>query len=778
MRRLPALILSVCLHALAAAAAADTVPMGDLHCNDAQGNPAPPYQIGTPVEVAGIVTAGTGVFAAYTNVNIQDDTGGMTLYRGDAPVTFVEGDSVTAAGTITTWRGLTEIDLQSWTIHGSGHLLPEPYLMTCYEVAHPFGPDGCEPQESMLIRIDEVTFTGTWGSNQLVTLHDASGSCGMYIDADTGIHNSPPPEGPFDVIGILRQYDTSAPYTAGYQIMPRSIGDFIQEGPSFLAGPVETEIQPDQVTIRWTTDVPSTSRVDYGYTGAYELGSVEDLAMVTEHAVTLGGLAPARIHRYRAASSDGNVETVVSGLRFCSGSRSSGSIEVYFNKSVDTALALGEWANGQTNLLSVLVPLIDEAERSIDVALYSFNLAVPADALIAAHQRGVEVRFITDNRDTPQEQVLRLIQAGIPVIEDDYGYNNGHGLMHHKFWIFDHRLDDDPDNDYVLTGSWNVTSQGTNTDAQNVIVIQDESVAAIFTAEMDEMWGSTTGTPNPNLSRFGDNKLDDTPKIVSVGGVPGRIYFGPSDDTMPRIVERIGRTERSVHFGILSFTRYDIANAMKYKYLSIPDYAVRGVFDSAESGNQYSVYHEMVGGGDYPWDPPADIWLDGETGSLHHKYIIFDVNDQLGTPGILTGSSNWSNSAQYSNDENLIFLDDFRLANLYFQEFARRYRAAGGTADLTVDAPEVAPDLLSRVRAFPNPAAMELLLQIDAPEDGVVRIGLHDVAGRILESREVPASAGTSREMSWDLSDRAAGIYFIRVSGAGIDERRRVALLR
>ena len=151
------------------------------------------------------------------------------------------------------------------------------------------------------------------------------------------------------------------------------------------------------------------------------------------------------------------------------------------------------------------------------------------------------------------------------------------------------------------------------------------------------------------------------------------------------------------------------------------------------------------------------------------------IRDQLAADPLM---ANVDIGSLENNDENLIFLDDFRLANLYFQEFARRYRAAGGTADLTVDAPEVAPDLLSRVRAFPNPAAMELLLQIDAPEDGVVRIGLHDVAGRILESREVPASAGTSREMSWDLSDRAAGIYFIRVSGAGIDERRRVALLR
>ena len=51
--------------------------------------------------------------------------------------------------------------------------------------AHQFGGDYCEPQESMLIRINQVTYSGSWGTGT-VTLQDASGSCNMYIDSDTG----------------------------------------------------------------------------------------------------------------------------------------------------------------------------------------------------------------------------------------------------------------------------------------------------------------------------------------------------------------------------------------------------------------------------------------------------------------------------------------------------------------------------------------------------------------------------------------------------------------
>jgi hypothetical protein len=292
------------------------------------------------------------------------------------------------------------------------------------------------------------------------------------------------------------------------------------------------------------------------------------------------------------------------------------------------------------------------------------------------------------------------------------------------------------------------------------------------------MWGSETITPNSVESRFGDRKLDDTPKILVIGGLDARVYFWPSDDVSPKVVDRIAQTQRSVHFAILAFTRYDIGNAMKNNYYSIPDYAVRGVFDSAESGNIYSQYHEMIGGGDYPWDPPADVWLDAETGSLHHKYIIFDVNDNGGSPAVLTGSANWSNSAQYSNDENSIIIEDFRLANLYFQEFGRRYHVAGGSADLSVDVPDGALSASTRVQAFPNPARPEITIRLEPSQSGPVQIVLHDVAGRRLESRTVETSGVGAYSLDWDFGNQPAGIYFLRFSGAGIDEERRVTLLR
>ena len=81
MSRFPIFLFLVATLCLGGIASAQIVPRGDLHCNDALGNPAPPYGVGTPVEISGIVTAGTGIFASYTSVHVQDETGAISRRR-------------------------------------------------------------------------------------------------------------------------------------------------------------------------------------------------------------------------------------------------------------------------------------------------------------------------------------------------------------------------------------------------------------------------------------------------------------------------------------------------------------------------------------------------------------------------------------------------------------------------------------------------------------------------------------------------------------------------
>jgi len=114
--------------------------------------------------------------------------------------------------------------MTGYTVHASGAAVPEPLVITCYDVEHAFLANYTEPNEARLVRLNDVTWSGAWPSfSGGITLTDASGTCTLYIDGTTGIQEMAPPTGPFDVVGVIKQYaGYSPPYTSGYELMPRS----------------------------------------------------------------------------------------------------------------------------------------------------------------------------------------------------------------------------------------------------------------------------------------------------------------------------------------------------------------------------------------------------------------------------------------------------------------------------------------------------------------------------------------------------------------------------
>lgn len=772
--------------ALAHPAHAQVVDILDLHHNNSQGIPAPPYTIGTPVTVRGVVTVGVGTFtASYTDVYVQDATGGIMIYKPTVPYEFERGDSVTINGEIDHYRGMTEIVLDTYTLHASAAELPDSRVVHCYDVEHVFQPDYSEPNEGRLVRLNNVTWSGAWPSfSGPITLHDETGTCTLYIDGTTGIQNMPPPTGPFDVVGVVKQYaGYTPPYTSDYELLPRSAEDFyLLPGPQILVGPYETTIQHDNVTIHLETETETTAIVRYGLTSGHELGSVTDGISSTLHDILIPDLDAATIYHYEVTVEDSSGQTTTPDKLFCSGSAPgcTGEIMALFNKSVDYGLATHGQALGNQDLQDWIIARIDSTGFSIDVALYSFDLPDVADALIEAKDRGVRIRFVYDDRDPYQTEVQRLINNGIWVIDDSFGPNSGNGLMHHKLWVFD-AVGGDPADQWVVTGSWNLTPQGTYTDAQNVVMIQDQALAQVCTVEFDEMWGSSIFLPNPDGSRFGTNKLDDTPKIFSIGGHEVRMYFAPSDPWLGALIDEVEEADYSINFCILSFTRHDLCNEMEERWMNVPAMAIRGVFDSGESGNQYSQYWPMHGDGQYAWDPPADVWLDAETGTLHHKYMIIDVDIIASDPVLATGSANWSTSAVNENDENHIIIHDPALANCYFQEFAERYHAAGGTG-IPSSCVEPGSQVRTFFRAGPNPAPSGLRVGFTLAVGGEVTCDIYAPDGRLVDRiLDRVATAPGEHVIHWRAPrDKVlgSGVYYLRLSAPEGTWNRRVTLVR
>ena len=57
--------------------------------------------------------------------------------------------------------------------------------------------------------------------------------------------------------------------------------------------------------------------------------------------------------------------------------------------------------------------------------------------------------------------------------------------------------------------------------------------------------------------------------------------------------------------------------------------------------------------------------IDGNDAKLHHKVIIIDERI------VITGSYNFSKSAEVRNDENLLIIFDSALAQIYLDEWVR-----------------------------------------------------------------------------------------------------------
>jgi phosphatidylserine/phosphatidylglycerophosphate/cardiolipin synthase-like enzyme len=758
----------------------------ELHRNDAYGRPAAPFSIGKVVTVTGVVTAPSGLYhASYLDIFIQDSTAGINVYSTASGLKKLAlGDLVRVTGPVSHYYGLTEIkDPTELTVLAVQQPLPDPLLLDCARVSGTFQADNSEPNESRLVRLNNVQITGISGDTY--TIADQSGSCLLYMDPDARLQALP--EGTFDVIGLLKQFDrsTTPPVKAGYEILPRFNSDILsRSGPVFVTRPVETAITPGSVEFSWKTDRPSTSFFRYGKSTEAMTMSAGDSSHTTDHTVILQSLEPATLYHGEAGSSDSTGSIRSSELLFMTASaRSSGTIEAFFTQSVDTSLAWHEKAHGNTDLSRIIIEKINQARYSLDIHFYRLTQMNIAIAIANARKRGLSVRFICDydsEDHIPSENmnIQWLKDNNIPVISDLYGGNDGRAYSHNKFVIIDHRDKSSGLDDYLWTGSANATQNGSVTNGENMLLIQDESLCAAYTIEFNEMWGSETEVPDPVNSRFGDRKRDNTPHRFSVGGRWIEQYMSPSDDTESHIISAIQEANYSLSFCIYSFTQNTIANAMLERYRSQSDFTVRGVFDYGQMNAANGEYQIMAGKGSSGWSPAADVHLDAVSDLLHHKYLLVDANHADSDPVLVTGSHNWSYAANNTNDENTLIIHDRGVVNLYAQEFAARYHDAGGTGEITSQIDQALairqqPDGFSLRQNYPNPFNSRTVIPLFIPPGmhGRQDLLFYDRTGAEISRQAVNTGHPGWHEIVWEAKDRTgkplpSGLYFCRVQNA------------
>jgi len=289
---------------------------------------------------------------------------------------------------------------------------------------------------------------------------------------------------------------------------------------------------------------------------------------------------------------------------------------------------------------AALADAIDAAQYSVDVAIYHLDLWSIRDALIRAHRRGLRVRLVVESDYRSEAEITELEQAGIEIIGDMREH-----LMHHKFVVLDGMQ--------VWTGSMNFTLRGAYINNNNLLAVQSSALAQVYTQEFEEMFLE---------DRFGALSLPDPARApVDLDDGEWLVLFSPDTAVAPELVELINAAESSIEFLAFSFTSDEIAGAMLAR--SDAGVRVRGVIEADQAAAVGAQYDALRLGG-------ANVRLDGNPGTMHHKVIL--VDGEL----VICGSYNFTRSAEERNDENVLIAFDVDLAHEFLIEFEKIYAEA------------------------------------------------------------------------------------------------------
>jgi phosphatidylserine/phosphatidylglycerophosphate/cardiolipin synthase-like enzyme len=121
-----------------------------------------------------------------------------------------------------------------------------------------------------------------------------------------------------------------------------------------------------------------------------------------------------------------------------------------------------------------VVNALRQATNTVLVQAYSFTSAPIAEALVAAHRRGVKVQVILDHsqRTEKYSEADFLDHSGIPPLIDSQ-----HSIAHSKIMVIDDYL--------VITGSFNFTKGAEEKNAENLLVINDPVLAKKYLANWE-----------------------------------------------------------------------------------------------------------------------------------------------------------------------------------------------------------------------------------------------------------------------------------------------------
>ncbi len=251
-------------------------------------------------------------------------------------------------------------------------------------------------------------------------------------------------------------------------------------------------------------------------------------------------------------------------------------------------------------------------------------------------------------------------------------------LQHNKTIVVD-----GPKVQAAVCGSTNHSWRGFFVQNNNAIILRGKAVVKIFRTAFDDYWGN-----NNKVAVFGATRSASWQKL-GLKGITAQIGFSPrtkKDAVLQSIADDIGKGTQSSLFFSLAFlyqTPGPVRNAIKalqkdkqvFCY-GISDHAVGDLKDSETEGLDLQrpdgtvtvVQPAALTGNNVP-EPFKSEPVGGGGTRMHHKFVVIDFDKP--TARVYMGSFNFSGAADTSNGENLLLIQDRRIAVSYAVEALR-----------------------------------------------------------------------------------------------------------
>ncbi|MFA6995589.1 MAG: phospholipase D-like domain-containing protein [Patescibacteria group bacterium] len=350
--------------------------------------------------------------------------------------------------------------------------------------------------------------------------------------------------------------------------------------------------------------------------------------------------------------------------------------DIFFSNEPDT--------NGvklsSADFLKLITTEIDQAKKTLEIAVYSVKSASIKEAIYRAARRGVKVTLILDFRkaaihnqffyDLPPE--IKRLDLG----SDSLSLNDV-TLMHHKFAIIDRGAA----NEKLIFGSFNWTELQAVYDRSYILVTANHELVASFGREFERLVrgeGEKNKLANVNYHPWDLN--------MKTGAYAYEVWFGPGwteNGFNKRISDLLKEAKSNIKIMIWDFTDSSLAKEILsraragLKVTILADnfnfYSTSSVFQLLNKIKAEEKLTTLEILNDVAFSPPAystrTINGDAELDPFLHYHVLI-IDDKK----ILFGTNNWSRGGSYSNDEAVMVSDDPKIISRFLDSFSYNYQ--------------------------------------------------------------------------------------------------------